>query len=271
MPTITQLETRLKQRLGLAAVTALATSRVTEAVNAGIARAYADGVPGLAVKVVVGYTAAQLTATISAHSANTASVTVDDLTEVYPRDVVDIEGREYLVHSVNRTSGVFSVGVPILSAVTGTVTFTRRSIRLPEAGTVLYVGLIDSTEDYGLEPNGRAFLLGGFNTGTPRCYAVGFAENEAQTYVSLAPAPSAGTAVAVHYLATKDSQLTGNTVLDMPETVVDAVLERARKAYLDWSGPIGQVEALTAANAQTEVRSAERTTASSARAARVRG
>lgn len=273
MPTIDQLEERLMHRLGLAVTVALGTSRITEAINAGISRAYADGVVGPGVKTIVGYVHGTLSTTVSSHTANTANVTLADTTGVFPLDILEISGRKYLVHSLNRATGVVSLGIPVLAAIppTTAVTITRRALKLPEAGQVLSVGLIGNSDNWSLEPNHRSFLLEGTDTGasTSRFYAVGYAENSSETYVSLSPPPSSETPVSVHYLGTKES-LSGSTDIFIPEVIADSVLERARKAYLDWSGAIDQMEVVTAEQAARDTKGAEKTVGAAGRAARVR-
>ena len=64
-------------------------------------------------------------------------------------------------------------------------------------------------------------------------------------------------------------RLTGSAVFDIPEAAIDGILERARKAYLSWSGNLGTVEATVAATSVDETKNQLRG-ASTERSARVR-
>ena len=243
MTTITDLETRLKYRLGLAKTVSLGGSRITEAINAGISRAYSDGVPGLASRVLLGKTYGDLTATITAHSAGSASITINTTPEyVFPGDIIKVGTQSYLILDVTRlaSTGIIDVGLTIEAAQTGAVTITRRSILLPSAGTVYYVTTPDTNTS--LDPHTRVLAEFPTNTGTARWYVPGYAEGTQESYINLVPAPTSATVVAV--------------------AAIDAVLERARQAYLGWSGSVSKMEATMAGQAAGDTQNQIRSTGS---------
>ena len=91
MTTVTDLETRLRHRLGLAKTVSLGDSRITEAINSGIARAYADGVPGLTSQTLLGRTYGDLALTVNAHSAGSSEITFTTTPAyVFPGDILVI-------------------------------------------------------------------------------------------------------------------------------------------------------------------------------------
>jgi hypothetical protein len=257
MTTITDIETRLRHRLGLAKTVALGDSRITEAINAGIARAYADGVPGLASRVLLGKTYGDLTATISAHSAGSASITLDTTPEyVFPGDIIKVGSESYLILTVNTSTNVIDVGLPIEAAQTGSVTITRRSVLLPSAGTIYYATTPDTSKR--LDPNTRALAEFPTNTGEAKFYVPGYSEGTEESYINLVPAPTSPTMVGIQCHGYKERLETTDT-LNIPEAAIDAILERARQSYLGWSGSISKMEATmagqSAGDTQNQIRS----------------
>ena len=258
---VSALETRLKHRLGLASTISISDSRVLEAINAGVNRAYADGVPGLSARTLNGYTYASLSGTVAAHSNSSSAVTVASAAYVFPGDILNVNSKDYLIYSVNRSTNVIDVGIPIEASVNGlTYTITRRSIKLPDA-TVMEVRL----RDFPLEANTRATLFEGVDN--PGGYHVGYSEGTGETYINLIPAPSAGDEVTIMLRDVK-ARLGSSDTLDFPEAVFDAILERARQAYLIWSGNIGSIEATLAETAVTDTEGQSKAT-SAERGARV--
>ena len=246
MTTITDIETRLRHRLGLAKTVALGDSRITEAINSGISRAYSDGVPGLASRVLLGKTYGDLSATITAHSAESALITINATPKyVFPGDIITVGGEEYLIHEVTRLSstGVIDVGLPIEAAQTGSVTITRRSIILPDAGTIYYVTTPDT--NCRLEPHTRVLAEFPTSTGVPKWYVPGYTEGTQESYINLVPAPTSPTMVGMQCHGYKE-RLETTATLNIPEAAIDAVLERARQAYLGWSGSVSKMEATMA-------------------------
>jgi len=243
MTTITDIETRLRHRLGLAKTVALGDSRITEAINSGIARAYADGVPGLTGQTLLGRTYGDLALTVSAHSAGSSILTINITPAyVFPGDIATIGTNKYLVSSVVVDSPFkIDVGIPIEADIPdGTaITITRRSIQVPN-GTIYYAALPDS--DSHLEPSSRVLAQYPDNTGVPRFYATGYSEGSQSSYLNLIPAPTSATLVSIQCHDFK-ARSTGSTTLNIPEAAIDAVLERARQAFLGWSGSISKMEA----------------------------
>jgi len=268
MTTVTDLETRLRHRLGLAKTVSLGDSRITEAINSGIARAYADGVPGLTSQVLLGKTYGDLSATITAHSAKSASITINTNPEyVFPGDIVTIGSESYLIHSVTRSSPYkIDVGIPLESAQTGSITIVRRSIKLPSAGTIYYVTTPDT--DVRLEPHTRVLAEYPTTTGVAKWYVPGYAEDTEESYINLVPAPTEATAICIQCHGYKE-RITGSTTLNIPEAALDAVLERAREAFLGWSGSISKMEATMAAQATGDTMNQIRSTGAE-RSARVK-
>jgi len=243
---VSALETRLKNRLGLATTVAIGDSRVLEAMNAGISRAYSDGVPGLTARTVNGYIYSVFTDTIAAHTAATSALTFTTTPAyIFPGDVLTVDGKDYLVHTVNRTTKVVDVGIPIeASKAAEAVSVKRRSIKIPDSS--VYEVMVNSTI---YEPSTRVVLFEGTDR-TPG-HIVGYSAETGETYINLSPAPSAGTEVTVMLRGLK-SRVGSSDLLDMPEAVFDAILERARDAYLSWSGDIGKIEAGMAASKVNE-------------------
>jgi len=247
MTTVTDLETRLRHRLGLAKTVSLGDSRITEAINSGIARAYADGVPGLTSQTLLGRTYGDLALTVNAHSAGSSEITFTTTPAyVFPGDILTVSNNTYLVTDIN--GAVIDVGAPIESAVSGGATVTRRSIHIPN-GTVYYATLPDS--DYHLEPSTRILAQYPDTTGVPQYYTTGYCEGTQKSYINLVPAPTESKLIAIQCHGFKD-RITGSTTFNIPEAAIDAVLERARKAFLDWSGNIGSVEASLAENSKKD-------------------
>jgi len=245
MTTITDIETRLRHRLGLAKTVALGDSRITEAINSGIARAYADGVPGLTGQTLLGRTYGDLALTITAHSAGSSIFKINSTPDyVFPGDVVTIGSNKYLVADTgtypDTSDPAIDVGIPIEASVNGSsITVTRRSIKVPN-GTIYYAALPDS--DSHLEPSSRVLAQYPDNTGVPRFYATGYSEGSQSSYLNLIPAPTSTTLVSVQCHDFK-ARSTGSTTINIPEAAIDAILERARQAFLGWSGSISKMEA----------------------------
>ena len=245
MTTITDIETRLRHRLGLAKTVALGDSRITEAINSGIARAYADGVPGLTGQTLLGRTYGDLALTISAHSAGSSILTINTTpTYVFPGDIVTIGANKYLVAATTTSpANTIDVGIPIEASVNGSsITVTRRSIQVPN-GTIYYAALPDS--DSHLEPSSRVLAQYPDDTGVPRFYATGYSEGSQSSYLNLVPAPTSATLVSIQCHDFK-ARSTGSTTINIPEAAIDAILERARLAFLGWSGAVNQTEAAMA-------------------------
>jgi len=271
MTTITDIETRLKHRLGLAKTVALGDSRITEAINSGIARAYADGVPGLTGQTLLGRTYGDLALTITAHSAGSSIFKINSTPDyVFPGDVVTIGSNKYLVADTgtypDTSDPAIDVGIPIEASINGSsITVTRRSIQVP-SGTIYYATLPDSSSN--LEPSSRILAQFPTNTGVPQYYTTGYSEGSENSYINLVPAPTSATLVSVQCHDFKDRS-TGSTTFNVPEAALDAILERARVAYLGWSGAISQTEASMALQSKEDTQNQIRAVGSD-RAVRVK-
>lgn len=264
MTTVTDLETRLRHRLGLAKTVSLGDSRITEAINSGIARAYADGVPGLTSQTLLGRTYGDLALTVNAHSAGSSEITFTTTPAyVFPGDILNVSSKNYLVADIN--GAVIDVGAPIESAVSGSATVTRRSIEIPN-GTVYYAALPDS--DYHLEPSTRILAQYPDTTGVPQYYTTGYCEGTQKSYINLVPAPTESQLISIQCHQFK-ARITGSTTINIPESAIDAVLERARQAYLGWSGSISKMEATMAGQSTGDTQNQIRATGSN-RAVRIK-
>lgn len=245
MTTISDIETRLKHRLGLAKTVALGDSRITEAINSGIARAYADGVPGLTGQTLLGRTYGDFTTAVATHHAGEGTITITtEPINVFPGDILTVGSDSYLIAETLTTSGptyTIDLGIPIETHYENgaTVTIIRRSIKVPN-GTIYYAALPDS--DSHLEPSSRVLAQYPDNTGVPRFYATGYSEGSQSSYLNLVPAPTSATLVSVQCHDFK-VRSTGDTTINIPEAAIDAILERARQAFLGWSGSISKMEA----------------------------
>ena len=245
MTTIDDLEARLKYRLGLAKVVALGDSRITEAINSGIARAYADGVPGLTGQTLLGRTYGNLTTAIASHNAGESTITIDhEPINVFPGDIATIGSNNYLVAEASASPHTIDLGIPVEADIANdtVVTIIRRSLKVPN-GTIYYAALPDS--DTHLEPSSRVLAQYPDNTGVPRFYTTGYSEGSQSSYLNLVPAPTSATLVSIQCHDFK-ARGTGSTTINIPEAAIDAILERARLAFLGWSGAVNQMEAAMA-------------------------
>lgn len=273
MADIADLEIRLKHRLGLSNTVELGDNRLTEAMNAGIARAYADGVAGLANRVIMGKTLGNTSSTaVVSHTAGSGIVGVTSIDGVYPGDIFTVGSDSYIIYDAysDASNDLFvDLGVEIAgSLVAGTgsnYVIHRRSIALPSAGTIYYV--TTPTTKIRLEPHTNVLAEFPATTGAAKYYVPGYSEGKEKSYINLVPAPPLNTVVAIQFHSYKE-RLENLEVLDIPEAALDAILERARVAYLSWSGEIGQVEAALAQEGKKDTENQVRSVGSE-RSARV--
>jgi len=250
-----ELRTRLQRRLGLGVVSAIEQERLNEALNSGIARAVSDGVPGLSHDTFVGsvYGEMALTggATITCPLGGTTFTFVggdNPLTSnVYPHDILQVvitgTTTKFLLRDVKDANEV-DIGAPATQGYTGDANSTviRRSIPLPTTGQVVGVYRHSASSSDGL--NTRRLThdpivarQSPFKTGTPKHYEQRFSEGQSKSFISLWPAPTSVTdqftVVQMRYIPrlTADSD-----TLIFPEEALDAILERARMAYITWAG-----------------------------------
>jgi len=248
MATRSDLRTRLQRRLGLGALSSLEQLRLNEALNAAIARALSDGVPGLANNTFVGSPLGDLnltTATVTVESAVVTITGADLLSrDVMPHDILTFSttGTQYLVRDV-LTATTLNIGIPAaVSIPEEAAVITRRSLALPSTGQVVSVqptGAVGSNAGLAREPD--LAHRQPFKTGTPCFYEQRYSEAQALSFVSLWPAPTDITKqYTVRQTQFKTELADDADALLFPEEVLDAVLERARDCYLTWTGAANQ-------------------------------
>lgn len=240
---LSDLETRLLYRLGIDTASALEANRIREALNAAISKVASEGQPGIS-DVFSAQSRATVSLTVSAHTANTSSVTFSTTLlglGIFPGDwFEDSGGTKYMVHSIDETTDTITLGSPVLTAITGTVTCYRTAIELPHAGQVIAVRL--EADSILLGPAPRGNVMWGFETGDPVEFSQRWSESKEQSYISLYPASTTAKQVIVQQSKFRGALLT-STNYNLPEVALNAILEEARKIHLGWSGEIGPVEA----------------------------
>lgn len=232
MTTVSDIRTQLYKRLGITSASAREADRVLEALYAGIARAAADGIPGLAHSLVTAETYGESSTTVSSHSANTSAITLASMpTGTRPGDLLKIGSDTYSIYSV--TGSVADVGGPIKDAIAGStaVTVIHRTVELPTTGPVYRV--FDLTNDNNLAHEPSGFARYGFDTGTPRGYEVIFDRSNNETVIGLWPAPDNATRVGV--VQNIDfSTLATSTDIPFPIGALEAIMERAIACWRSW-------------------------------------
>lgn len=249
MATRSDLRTRLQRRLGLGVVSAVEQERLNEALNSGIARAISDGVPGLSHDAFVGSVYGEFALTGSATvtaSAGATSFTFsadNPLTgNVFPHDILQVvvsgATTKFLLRDVKDANEV-DIGAPATQAYAGddNSTVIRRAIPLPTTGQV--VGVYrhggDSATKLSYEPLWSH--QNPYKTGTPKFYEQRYSETQSKSFISLWPAPTdltdQFTVVQTRFIQRLDED--SDTLL-FPEEALDAILERARMAYITWVG-----------------------------------
>ena len=268
MATKSTLRSRLQRRLGLGMVSSVEEERLGEALNAGIARAISDGVPGLTHDTFSGYVLGDLAldsttaTTIGDTTVEVNGAPADDLVAagVPPQDILVIEtgaGTEYkfLIRDIAASTtavdnDAVDIGVPITAALTGTANskIIRRGLKLPSTGQVVAVHLVQGTTKRGsrlaCEPLYAA--ADPFAEGQPAYFEQRYSQAADASYISLWPAPATTTAFTVIQTRFNTNLAVDSATLRFPEEALDAVLERARLAYQTWSGNINQVDAALA-------------------------
>jgi hypothetical protein len=260
MATKAELRTRLKRRLGFAVVSSVEDERLGEALNSGIARAISDKVPGLSHDIFQGSVSGELALTTAVISAGGTTVTLDSQNpityRVYPHDiiVVDVSGTEtkFLIRDTKDANEV-DIGTPSPAAYSGgsASKVIRRSIPLPTTGQIVEVFRVGST--------GRTSKLvyeplyahsDPFETGTPKFFEQRYSETHGKSFISLWPAPTSSTDqfTIIQTRAVERLDSDSDTLL-FPEEALDAILERARLAYLSWAGTSLPVKASLAMEA----------------------
>lgn len=277
MATKAELRTRLQRRLGLGVVSSVESERLGEALNSGIARALSDGVPGLSHDLFVGsvYGALATSGTGADVSAGGTTFTlgVNPLTgKVFPHDILNVvesgTTTKFLIRDVKDADEV-DVGSPVPKAYNGDTnsTITRRAIELPSTGQVVGVWRhsgSDTPRAVRLAQEPLFAHADPYKTGTPRFYEQRFSENQGASFISLWPAPTSNTdqftIVQTRFIARLDSD---SDTLIFPEEALDAVLERARMAYITWVGTHASTKVALASEAVRDSADSLKNTANS--------
>jgi hypothetical protein len=238
--------TRLQNRLGFGAVSGALQNQLDEAINAGMARAFADGVPGLQRDTYTGTTFGEVTnylvndAGIEAADTSIMLDTGTSLTadKVALQDILEVDDKKYLVHDVHSTTEL-DLGAPIgpdVFANNDTTKIIRRSVELSSSGSVVGVKLKDG-QQLVYEP--RSALFDPYETGTPTHFEQRYSSKQNKSYLILYPAPTSATVVTI----IQNRSVTNDEDFEGPEEALDAILERAVLAFKTWQGQTDQVEA----------------------------
>jgi len=241
---LSALETRLQYRLGIDTASTLEANRIREALNAAISKVASDGMPG-ATTSFSAVTRATTDLTVDAHSANTATLTVTDVIAgegIFPGDFfTDSTGQEFMLYSVVESTKTLGLGSPVETPITGTITVYRRALEMPNDGQVIMVRHDEDNVLLDVSHNSRTRWA--FETGTPAFFSQHYSEGQELSYVSLMPAPSTAGDTYVFEQSRFRSNLGTSDNYDLPEPVLNAVIEEARAIMLAWSGPVSPVEA----------------------------
>ena len=246
MATRSDLRTRLQRRLGLGVVSAIEQERLNEALNSGIARALSDGIPGVSHDTFIGSVGGDLalaTAVIAA-GGTTATLNLNPKTSnVYPHDILEVNvsgtTTKFIIRDVVDTDKV-DIGAAATTALSGgsDSKIIRRAVMLPTSGQVISV--------YRTSSSGTATRLAyepliaqrrPFDTGTPKYFEQRYSMIQDASFLSLWPAPTSSTDQFTVVQTRFVTRLTADgDTLAFPEEALDAILERARLAYITWVG-----------------------------------
>ena len=258
MATRSDLRTRLQRRLGLGVVSALEQERLNEAVNSGLARAISDGVPGLAHDTFVGSVLGTLALTSAVTAANSSSVTIAGAVavtaKVMPHDIliVDVAGTKtkFIIRDVIDATHV-DIGIPATAALSGgsASTIERRALILPTTGQVSSIIPDSANRGKGLSRDPLVAKREPFDTGTAHYYEQRYSKKHEVSFASLWPAPTSTDQFTV-VQSQHDSRLASDSdEVRFPEEALDAILERARMAYITWAGVIAPTAIALASDA----------------------
>ena len=254
---LADMRTRLEDRMGYGSSSGVLSDQLDEALNAGIARAFADGVRGLQRDVFTGSTHGQTTAPVVAGATSGTSVTMDNgsggdpslhtTLHIAPQDILeftsgDRSGEKVLIRELGTTSSneetVIDLGVPQATEIVNntTVKITRRAIKLPSSGSIVGVKLKDGRQ---LTYEPRNAVFDPYETGDPLYFEQRYSENTDTSYLILYPAPTSATVVTV----IQNRAFVFDEAFDGPEEALDAILERAVLAFKTWQGQTSGTEA----------------------------
>lgn len=245
------LRNRLYARMGVTVASTAGAALVDEALNAALTKAAAAGLPQLR-QSYTGVIPAQLSTTVTAHSASSASITLNSVTAVFPGDILqDAEtAADYLIRTVNSATSVVNIGIPITASINGnTVTVIRRSFELPHTGQVIEVRQVDSPNPLTFDPMAAAKC--DVSEGTARFYTQGYAENRAVSFINLWPAPAAGD----QFVVIQNIAFTEDSSIDADEALISYILAEALAYRRLMALPMGAEGALRMADSLREARS----------------
>lgn len=275
MATRADLRTRLKRRLGLGVVSDVETARLNEALQSGLYRALIDGIPGIAYDVYTASVAGEValstvTGTESNTTLNLSGDGISSQTEREhnsPQDIVvcDESGTvtKFLIRKMGPAISQIDTGYPLERAYSGgsDSKLIRRSIPLPTTGqvTAIYRGSGQRRNMLQFDP--MLARRDPFATGTPEFFEQRYDDFNARSFVSLWPAPTETERFTVVQMES-DYQMSDDAHdLNWPEAALDAILERARMAWLTWCGTANQIKASMAISAVNDTADALSNTA----------
>lgn len=251
MTTVSALLTQLQKRLGITSPSARESDRLTESLYAAILRAAEDGLAGVGHSNVTGETYGSSSVTVSAHTADTAVVTLASMpTGTRAGDVIKIGSNFYSIYSVSGSD--LNVGAPVrdsLASETGTV--YHCTIPLPHTGPVYRVW--DLTNDGALEHVPDGFSKFRYQTGETYAYEVGYDRDNEQATIILWPIPTAETRVIISQRFAWDAVTTA-TDLPFPESTLDSILANATHIWRTWK--VGGVSPMELEGSRQDVKDA---------------
>lgn len=232
MTTVQALRTRLARRLGLSTLTSLEQERLNEALYAGLARVYQDGSPGYAHSELTAETFGSSAVTVSAHTANTSSITLSAIpTGTAVGDVLVIGSKSWLIYDYGSLN--IDVGAAIKASLTGeTGTLYHRSVQLPTTGSVLEVLDLTNNTPLAHEPGGLT-KYGLKLVSQPCSYEQHYSRQGGTAYVSLWPVPSGAIQLAIKQGYNLD-EISTDTDIEATEPFFDRVLEYAVLSWRGW-------------------------------------
>jgi hypothetical protein len=248
MAVFSDIREKLQHRLGLGAIGTIQTKLLNEALNAGALRAASDGVPGLLRDVFIAHTYEELSIACSGHDVddndiNTTIGGVDTaLTtkNVFPHDIIKLGDVTLLVKNVLAADrSQIEIGAPYHTSLNGeTGTIVRRSIELPTTGQIIAVRAVDGNK---LEPHAQNAAYVPIEEGTAMRFEQRYDSTSEKSHLILYPAPSSSTAYSIIQAENVTSLSASAAYSFFSDEVVDAVLERALKAYRGWNEGTSQI------------------------------
>jgi hypothetical protein len=169
----------------------------------------------------------------SGHSSGQSTFDVDAVpSNTKPGDFFkDADGGLYYIKSISGTT--IDTGSPIWTQLEDAeiLTVYRRSLELPTSAPVSQV--VDTTNDRKIDIDGTNFIKMGLSTGTPvGCQQV-YDRDLEQSLLRFYPAPTSTMLISIHLGHVFESP-SSSTDIPYPESVLDAILERARAIWLSW-------------------------------------